>query len=53
MGEILVFGGLVLLSVWRVLLITHLGAGMKVFSFLAGASLCVLGVVILKRQPKP
>jgi len=51
-GVALVFAGFVLLSIWRVLLITHLGVGMKVFTFVGGVSLCTLGVVIVKRSRK-
>jgi hypothetical protein len=51
-GVALVFAGFVLLSIWRVLLITHLGVGMKVFTFLVGVSLCTLGAVIVKRYRK-
>jgi hypothetical protein len=51
-GVALVFVGFVLLSIWRVLLITHLGVGMKVFTFVVGVSLCALGAVIVKRYRK-
>jgi len=46
----LVFGGFVLLSVWRVLLIAHLGAGLKVISFSMGIALCIVGLLIVKRM---
>jgi len=47
-GVALVFSGFVLLSIWRVLLITHLGLGLKVFSFATGIALCILGLAIAK-----
>jgi|GEM_PF-3724443 len=49
-GVALVFGGFVLLSVWRVLLIAHLGAGLKVISFSMGIALCIVGLLIVKRM---
>jgi hypothetical protein len=52
LGVALVFGGLVLLGIWRVLIVTQLSGGLKVFSFLIGISLCVLGMVIVRRNRK-
>jgi hypothetical protein len=49
-GVALVFGGLVLLAIWRVLITAHIGGGMNVFSFLAGVLLCASGLVILRRH---
>jgi hypothetical protein len=51
-GVALIFGGLVLLGIWRVLIVSQLSGGLKVFSFLTGISLCALGLVIVRRNRK-
>jgi hypothetical protein len=51
-GVALIFGGLVFLAIWRVLIVSHLSGGLKVFSFLIGISLCALGMVIVRRNRK-
>ena len=51
-GVALVFTGFILISIWRVLLVTHLGIGMKVFTFVGGVILCALGAIIVKWNRK-
>ena len=49
-GVALLFGGLVSLAVWRVLVSLHLRGEMNAFSFIVGVSLCVWALLILKRH---
>jgi tetrahydromethanopterin S-methyltransferase subunit E len=49
-GAGILFGGLVLLATWRMLVVAHIRGGANVFSLLFGVLFCALGIAIVKRK---